>query len=97
RLHDAIGPDFLSHFCKKLLLAAPASDLRPREIECDSLVTLQGRALKRTGCPPFSIQPEILVANVCGLHTCWWPTEIARAVLQNLFLLDGCAHPQPAA
>src|SRR4029450_11141299 len=40
-----------------LLTGYKTTGRRPREIECDSLVTLYGRALKRTGRPPFSIQP----------------------------------------
>ena len=36
---------------------------RPREIECDSLVTFSGRALKRTGIHLFSSKYEILLTK----------------------------------
>jgi hypothetical protein len=71
---------------------------RPREIECDSLVTLYGRAPKRTGCPPF-FHPT---------GKSWWPTPVdaapvggrlrSRGALARICsLLDWCAHPQPGA
>jgi hypothetical protein len=54
-----------------------------REIECDSLVTLHARPLKRTGRPPFS-------SNRRNNTKSWWPTPVDAATVGGPLISRAC-------